>query len=176
MRCGGRSPTGSASPSAPANSATTAAAGTRAAARFGVNRHTVRGAIAALVQEGVLRAEQGRGTFIAAAQALCLSDRARTRFSEGLEGQARTRRGTCSTNGRRPADARTAEALNLAAGRDGDEAGDAERSGRAAGVARDELFDAARFAGIEKAYVEKRSMTVAFRRISALPTISGARR
>src|SRR5262249_884610 len=34
-------------------------------ARFGVNRHTVRAAIAALVQEGVLRSEQGRGTFVA---------------------------------------------------------------------------------------------------------------
>ena len=34
------------------------------AERYGVNRHTVRSAISALVQEGVLRAEQGRGTFV----------------------------------------------------------------------------------------------------------------
>ncbi|TJV16672.1 MAG: GntR family transcriptional regulator, partial [Mesorhizobium sp.] len=34
------------------------------AERYGVNRHTVRSAIAALVQDGVLRAEQGRGTFV----------------------------------------------------------------------------------------------------------------
>ena len=31
---------------------------------FGVNRHTVREAIASLVHEGVLRSEQGRGTFV----------------------------------------------------------------------------------------------------------------
>ncbi|MFZ2099583.1 MAG: GntR family transcriptional regulator, partial [Oricola sp.] len=34
------------------------------AKRYGVNRHTVRAAIAALEQEGVLRSEQGRGTFV----------------------------------------------------------------------------------------------------------------
>ena len=42
--------------------------------RFGVNRHTVRSAIAALTQEGVLRAEQGRGTFVANAKRLTRSD------------------------------------------------------------------------------------------------------
>lgn len=31
---------------------------------YGVNRHTVRAAIAVLVQEGILRSEQGRGTFV----------------------------------------------------------------------------------------------------------------
>ncbi|MGB0696305.1 MAG: phosphonate metabolism transcriptional regulator PhnF [Rhodospirillaceae bacterium] len=34
------------------------------ASRFGVNRHTVRQAIADLVGRGVLRVEQGRGTFV----------------------------------------------------------------------------------------------------------------
>lgn len=33
-------------------------------ARFGVNRHTVRRALAALAETGVVRAEQGRGTFV----------------------------------------------------------------------------------------------------------------
>lgn len=40
------------------------------AERFGVNRHTVRRAIAVLVEEGVLRAEHGRGTFVAEARRL----------------------------------------------------------------------------------------------------------
>ena len=35
------------------------------AERFGVNRHTVRRALAVLEEEGVLRAEHGRGTFVA---------------------------------------------------------------------------------------------------------------
>ena len=33
--------------------------------RFGVNRHTVRRAISTLVEQGLLRVEQGRGTFVA---------------------------------------------------------------------------------------------------------------
>jgi GntR family phosphonate transport system transcriptional regulator len=62
--------------------------------RFGVNRHTVRAAIAALVQEGVLRAEQGRGTFIETRRKLSYPIAKRTRFSTGLEGQVRERRST----------------------------------------------------------------------------------
>ncbi len=37
---------------------------TQLAEEFGVNRHTVRAAIAALAQEGIVRAVQGRGTLI----------------------------------------------------------------------------------------------------------------
>lgn len=57
------------------------------AARFGVNRHTVRSAIAALTQEGVLRAEQGRGTFIANAKRLTYPIGKRTRMSTGFAEQ-----------------------------------------------------------------------------------------
>jgi len=57
------------------------------AERFGVNRHTVRRAIAALVEEGVLRAEHGRGTFVASARRLTYPLGRRTRFREGLRGQ-----------------------------------------------------------------------------------------
>ena len=32
--------------------------------RFGVNRHTIRRALSALAEAGVVRAEQGRGTFV----------------------------------------------------------------------------------------------------------------
>ena len=35
------------------------------AARFGVNRHTVRRAIGRLADQGLVRVEQGRGTFVA---------------------------------------------------------------------------------------------------------------
>lgn len=62
------------------------------AMRFGVNRHTVRAAIAALVQEGALKSEQGRGTFIVRPRRLRYPITRRTRFSAGLEGQARERR------------------------------------------------------------------------------------
>ncbi len=67
---------------------------TELASRFGVNRHTVRAAISALVSEGVLRAEQGRGTFITRRSRLTYPIGTRTRFSAGLEGQAQQRKVT----------------------------------------------------------------------------------
>ncbi|MEP4103114.1 MAG: GntR family transcriptional regulator, partial [Nitratireductor sp.] len=84
---------------------------TALAAHFGVNRHTVRGAIAALVEEGVLRAEQGRGTFVEQRRRLTYPIGARTRFSEGLRDQARDRRGHLLDHCEEAADQRTAEAL-----------------------------------------------------------------
>jgi GntR family phosphonate transport system transcriptional regulator len=51
--------------------------------RFGVNRHTVRRAVAGLVQRGLLRVEQGRGTFVAD-HAIDYVVGTRTRFSENL--------------------------------------------------------------------------------------------
>lgn len=61
---------------------------TQLAERFGVNRHTVRSAIAALAEEGILRRVQGRGTLIEKRDRLVYPIGRRTRFSEGLEGQA----------------------------------------------------------------------------------------
>lgn len=133
------------------------------AARFGVNRHTVRSAIAALVQEGVLRAEQGRGTFIEERKRFAYPIGARTRFSEGLEGQARERRGTLLAHFREPADARTAEALKLDPGATVIRLEAlSEADGRPLSRATS-FFDASRFDGIEKAYAQHGSITAAFR-------------
>ena len=63
------------------------------ARRYGVNRHTVREAIASLVHEGVLRSEQGRGTFIQQRRRFAYPIGPRTRFSTGLDGQAHELRG-----------------------------------------------------------------------------------
>ena len=51
------------------------------ARRYGVNRHTVRRAIAVLAEDGLLRVEQGRGTFVQP-QFLDYEIGRRTRFSE----------------------------------------------------------------------------------------------
>lgn len=51
------------------------------AARFGVNRHTVRRALASLAERGMLRATQGRGTFVEN-RPLSYPIGPRTRFSE----------------------------------------------------------------------------------------------
>ena len=61
------------------------------AERFGVNRHTVRRALAVLAEEGVVRAEHGRGTFVNQARRLSYPIGRRTRFSENLAGQTRER-------------------------------------------------------------------------------------
>ncbi|MEN9894594.1 MAG: hypothetical protein RIR97_446 [Pseudomonadota bacterium] len=56
---------------------------------FGVNRHTVRRAIAYLADDGLLKAEQGIGTRIQRRRKLSYPISRRTRFSEGLSDQAR---------------------------------------------------------------------------------------
>lgn len=59
------------------------------AERFGVNRHTIRQSMAALAEDGLVRVEQGRGTFV---QDVVLDYRltSRTRFSEIVSRQNRT--------------------------------------------------------------------------------------
>ncbi|MDB5525267.1 MAG: putative transcriptional regulator protein GntR family [Rhizobium sp.] len=54
------------------------------AEKFGVNRHTVRSAIASLAEEGLLKRVQGRGTLIEKRERLIFPITRRTRFSEGL--------------------------------------------------------------------------------------------
>jgi GntR family phosphonate transport system transcriptional regulator len=59
------------------------------AGQFGVNRHTVRSALAALADEGLVQAIQGRGTMIQRKERLSFPISRRTRFSQGLGDQAR---------------------------------------------------------------------------------------
>lgn len=130
--------------------------------RFGVNRHTLRSAIAALVQEGVLRAEQGRGTFVESRQKLSYPISARTRFSTGLREQTRERRSTLLAHALEPAGTRVAESLHLAA-----EAPVirletlSEADGRPVSRATS-WFDAKRFPGFEKVYADTESITLSF--------------
>lgn len=131
--------------------------------RFGVNRHTVRGAISALVQEGVLRAEQGRGTFVENRKRFAYPIGVRTRFSEGLKDQARDRRGSLLGHSTEPAEARIAAALGLEAGTPVLRLETlSQADGRPVSRATS-FFDAARFGGLEKVYADSGSITAAFR-------------
>jgi GntR family transcriptional regulator, phosphonate transport system regulatory protein len=86
------------------------------AARFEVNRHTVRRALSALQTDGVVGAQQGRGWFVADTRRLSYRIGKRTRFSEGLAGQARSlERRLISTSAER-ASSDVAQALKLRVG------------------------------------------------------------
>lgn len=58
------------------------------AERFGVNRHTVRAALAFLAEEGLVESIQGHGTIIKGGRQLTLPISKRTRFSAGVGDQA----------------------------------------------------------------------------------------
>jgi GntR family phosphonate transport system transcriptional regulator len=85
------------------------------AARFRVNRHTIRRAISMLVDQGLVRVEQGRGTFVAGGHIDYLLGR-RTRFSANLQREGREPGHQLLSNAQGPADAMTARDLGLAPG------------------------------------------------------------
>ncbi|RYE87422.1 MAG: phosphonate metabolism transcriptional regulator PhnF [Hyphomicrobiales bacterium] len=88
----------------------------RLAERFSANRHTVRRALAVLAAEGVVRAEQGRGTFVDTARRLSYRIGKRTRFSEGLAGQARDTHGEVLSARQENAAANVARGLDIRPG------------------------------------------------------------
>jgi GntR family phosphonate transport system transcriptional regulator len=86
------------------------------AARFGVNRHTVRAAISALSGEGVLQAVQGRGTYVRRRRKLSYPIGERTRFSAALEEQNQSARTELLSHSAEAADEDVATALGLSTG------------------------------------------------------------
>jgi GntR family transcriptional regulator, phosphonate transport system regulatory protein len=83
--------------------------------RFGVNRHTVRRAMAGLAQRGLLRIEQGRGAFLVE-DAIEYAVGPRTRFSENLLRQGRQPSLTILSARETPADGDMARWLRLRIG------------------------------------------------------------
>ena len=86
------------------------------AERFGVNRHTVRRALEELEGRGLIRVEQGRGSFVAE-DVLDYPLSARTRFSEIIRAQNREPAGRILSIAEVPAEPRIAELLGLRRGR-----------------------------------------------------------
>jgi GntR family phosphonate transport system transcriptional regulator len=86
------------------------------AERFGVNRHTVRSAMAALAEEGIVRAMQGVGTRIERRDRLRFPISKRTRFRQALGDQARTLEGRLIQSAIEAGPLAATDALGLAPG------------------------------------------------------------
>ena len=137
---------------------------TALAERFGVNRHTVRRAIAALSAEGLVRAERGRGTFFCRLpERMPYPIGARTRFSENIGRLMREPAGRLIHASLEAADAKVADALGL---RPGAAVHRMETLHVADGVplsVATNWFSAGRFPDIVAAYAETGSITAALR-------------
>lgn len=88
---------------------------TAVAARFGVNRHTVRRAFAALAERGLVRAERGSGTFVMRPR-LAYPIGPRTRFSDIIATAGFEAGGRLLTHAIEPAGRDVAERLAIAPG------------------------------------------------------------
>jgi len=131
------------------------------AQEFGVNRHTVRSALASLAEEGMVRAVQGIGTLIERRDRLTFPISRRTRFSQGLGGQAKELEGRLLAQAIEPASPPVAKALDLAIGTDCvrlDTVSIAD--GKPISVATSH-FPAERFAGVGDNYARTGSITKA---------------
>lgn len=136
---------------------------TTLATRFDVNRHTVRRALTALKSDGVVSAEQGRGWFVAEARRLSYRIGKRTRFSEGLAGQARNLERKLLATSTEAAGANVARALKIKPGMatlrlETLSLADGRPLSRATS-----WLDKHRFAGFAEAFERTRSVTAAFR-------------
>jgi GntR family phosphonate transport system transcriptional regulator len=132
------------------------------AQQFGVNRHTVRSALAALSQEGIVRAVQGRGTLIERKERLNFPITKRTRFTTGIGEQAREMRGLLLANSEERADSEVARWLNLRLGAMVIRMETVRKAdGRPVSCATT-WFPAERFAGMPATYEKTESITRAF--------------
>lgn len=128
--------------------------------RFGVNRHTVRRAISDLVDQGLVRVEQGRGTFVAEDVVEFVVGE-RTRFTELITTQQRTPGTRLIRAIELPAEEMVAVNLKL---RIGTKVVLIERLGEADGRAisiGSHYFPARRVPGLIAAFEERSSITTA---------------
>lgn len=130
------------------------------AARFGVNRHTVRQALAALAAGGTVHARRGAGVFVTARPTDYALGR-RVRFHQNVAASGRTPSRRITRLETRPATAREAEALGLAVGASVQVIeGVSLADGQPLAVFRS-VFDAERFPGLLAAMEGQSSVTAA---------------
>lgn len=134
------------------------------AERFAVNRHTVRRAVGWLQDQGLLRIEQGRGTFVQEDIVEYPISR-RTRFTEILARQSKTPTGKLLRSLGVPADIATAQALEIAPGTPVALIETVSEVDGAPFSLVTHHFPLARFPGLLDAYDRERKITPMFRRL-----------
>ncbi|HTJ02499.1 MAG TPA: phosphonate metabolism transcriptional regulator PhnF [Methylovirgula sp.] len=130
------------------------------AERFGVNRHTIRRAIGILADQGLVRVEQGRGTFVADRHIDYVLGR-RTRFSANLQREGREPGHRLIATSQTTADANVARDLGVPVGTpiiQIETVSDADGIPLSYGT---HSFPAERFAELPAHFAEKRSITAA---------------
>lgn len=131
--------------------------------RFGVNRHTVRRAVSALVEQGMLRVEQGRGMFVQE-NVLYYPIGKRTRFTETVERQNRSRGRRILSAEVEKASAQVANALGMLRGRAVIRLQSvAELDGRPVSLS-DNYFNRSRFPDMAELAMETLSITASLQR------------
>jgi GntR family transcriptional regulator, phosphonate transport system regulatory protein len=128
--------------------------------RFGVNRHTVRQGLAALIEAGTLHARRGSGVYVAASPTDYALGR-RVRFHQNVRDTGRTPSRRITRLETRPASPSEAEALRIAAG---DPVHVVEGVSLADGqplATFQSIFPARRFPGLLQAMAEQSSVTAA---------------
>lgn len=132
------------------------------AAAFSVNRHTVRSALAALAQEGIVRTVQGRGTLIERKERLNFPISRRTRFTDGIGDQARDLEGLFLASAEEPANAELARRLSIPEGTSVIRLETLSKVDRRPVSRSTSWFPAERFAGIDEGYRQHGSITRTF--------------
>jgi GntR family transcriptional regulator, phosphonate transport system regulatory protein len=135
------------------------------ATRFGVNRHTVRRAVQTLEDRGLVRVQQGRGTFVTADTLYDYRLGDRVRFTDLVARQARRGQGELLAATVEPAGAAEAAALEL---REGAPLVVLEILSRVDGLPVTlgrHSFSGVRFPTLADVYVEEGSITRALRRL-----------
>ncbi|WP_212523434.1 phosphonate metabolism transcriptional regulator PhnF [Actibacterium sp. MT2.3-13A] len=133
------------------------------ARRFGVNRHTVRRALAEMGARGLVHARRGAGVFVAA-QPTDYPIGRRVRFHQNLAAAGQTAERQVLRLETRPADAREAEALTLETGAPVHVFEGLSLADGAPLALFRSVFPAARFPGLLAALEETRSITAALAR------------
>lgn len=140
---------------------------TELAARFQVNRHTVRRALGELAKMGLINASPGRGTFVAEAPIAYPIGRS-TRFSEVIAGAGREPSGRLLSHDRLSATPDVAQWLQI---KEGDDVIQVEHIRAASDVpicVATAWFPASRFDGIGEAFAQLRTITQSLARFNVM--------